>query len=179
MSSACGLRVVLTEPTTLSNLLPPPLLVCACVRLSFALAFCFSVSLQVDPNKPLAPPSANGVRVSSDKYFTPFKLACECRSPKVVRACVRACVLVRGVCVCVCVCESEEHQSCASFARFPVSVWSTFLTREYCTCMCRVQVRTALDSLQKLMAYGHITGTMYAEVRNHNKNKSVCVCVCV
>ena len=116
VSSACGLRVVLTEPTTLSNLLPPPLLVCACVRLSFALAFCFSVSLQVDPNKPLAPPSANGVRVSSDKYFTPFKLACECRSPKVVRACVRACVLVRGVCVCVCVNQKSTNLAPPSLA---------------------------------------------------------------
>eukprot|EP00047_Mylnosiga_fluctuans_P017396 m.61060 g.61060 ORF g.61060 m.61060 type:complete len:1686 (-) comp7058_c0_seq3:111-5168(-) len=60
------------------------------------------------PDAPVPPPAEKDRFVNADKYFTPFRLACESRSPKIVR--------------------------------------------------------TALDCLQKLMAYGHLTGDMLAEV---------------
>jgi len=58
----------------------------------------------------VAPPKASEGDhvVNADKYFTPFQLACQSKSPKIVR--------------------------------------------------------TALDSLQKLMAYGHLTGRMLSAV---------------
>ena len=36
-------------------------------------------------------------------------------------------------------------------------------------------VRTAVDSLQKLMAYGHITGDMYVKVDGQNKKLVILV----
>lgn len=63
---------------------------------------------QVGPNSPLPPPQPEDKLVNADKYFTPFRLACESKSPRIIR--------------------------------------------------------TALDSLQKLMAYGHVSGNMLAEV---------------
>eukprot|EP00049_Salpingoeca_infusionum_P023789 m.13862 g.13862 ORF g.13862 m.13862 type:complete len:1705 (+) comp6055_c0_seq1:251-5365(+) len=63
---------------------------------------------QVGPDSPMPPPHTKDKIVTADKYFIPFKLACECKSAKVVRI--------------------------------------------------------SLDCLQKLMAYGHINGTMLTEV---------------
>eukprot|EP00054_Salpingoeca_dolichothecata_P019245 m.119519 g.119519 ORF g.119519 m.119519 type:complete len:1767 (+) comp23182_c0_seq1:115-5415(+) len=62
----------------------------------------------VDANSPMPPPKAEDKLVNADKYFHPFRLACESKSPRIIR--------------------------------------------------------TALDCLQKLMAYGHINGNMLAEV---------------
>lgn len=62
----------------------------------------------VGPDTPMPPPQEHDRFVNADKYFTPFRLACESKSPRIIR--------------------------------------------------------TALDCLQKLMAYGHLTGEMLAEV---------------
>lgn len=58
----------------------------------------------------MPPPKAEDNIVNADKYFHPFRLACESKSPRVIR--------------------------------------------------------TALDCLQKLMAHGHLKGTLMAEVEN-------------
>ncbi|EDQ86494.1 uncharacterized protein MONBRDRAFT_33770 [Monosiga brevicollis MX1] len=67
-----------------------------------------SADENVDADTPMPPPGDDLVMVAADKYFTPFRLACECKSAKVTR--------------------------------------------------------TALDCLQKMMAYGHINSHMMAEV---------------
>jgi brefeldin A-inhibited guanine nucleotide-exchange protein len=67
-----------------------------------------AAAAHVGPNSPLPPPQPEDKVVNADKYFTPFRLSCESKSPRIIR--------------------------------------------------------TALDCLQKLMAYGHVSGNMLAEV---------------
>ena len=39
----------------------------------------------IGPDTPLSPPQEKDKVVNADKYFTPFRLACESRSPRIVR----------------------------------------------------------------------------------------------
>ena len=39
----------------------------------------------IGPDTPLPPPREQDRFVNADKYFTPFRLACESRSPRIIR----------------------------------------------------------------------------------------------
>ncbi len=39
----------------------------------------------VGPDSPMPPPQEQDRLVNADKYFTPFRLACESKSPRIIR----------------------------------------------------------------------------------------------